>query len=323
MTKNEHIDMCPAGISGLCFELGEEQREIEKIEGAKDQFKAFRLPMNMTMLGCKYYRRAERTSRELLSETIRRTLAETGQIAADIDMLIIASASILEIASDKGCVASIIEEHGLVSALPLAVTLKECTSLLGAIDIARRYVETGGAKNVLVASVDVVRDESARIKPFGVMSDAAASCLISCATDAKWQIMGYANKVDLKGLKGEDDFTSRRNLADMALKQVLASARAGIGDIKKVFATNFYLPVARFNASSIGLKEAQLSLETAQETGHCVCADPLISLCRHVASQDAGEDDGALYLLQSYAPGFLACLLIKQIDTSLAVSKRV
>jgi hypothetical protein len=82
--------------------------------------------------------------------------------------------------------------------------------------------------------------------------------------------------------------------------------------VKKVCGTNFFKPLAKYNAATLGLVEHQLYTERASEFGHCMCADPLLNLGAYLDSE-RDWDRGDLFLLQAYAPGFLASMLVERV----------
>jgi 3-oxoacyl-[acyl-carrier-protein] synthase-3 len=297
----------------VACELGELQREIAALPDAQQRFRAVKLPLNTQLLGCRDFRQSLKSECALVSASIAKTLRQTEQDPAAVDMLIIASA-------DSRCLGrsldtkTLLEANGLSRAVPLGTTLQECASLVAAIATAVSYLSNSSLQNILVASVDIVRDDSDRILPTGVLSDAAASCLISRSVRRDFDVIATCSRVDLKGMKGLDDFGSRKRLALEVSERVLQDGNASIDKLRKVFSTNFFQPVAQFNAAALGLRKDQLYFEHSLQTAHCACADPLVGLSHFQAKNSfrAGEQ----LLLQSYAPGFLAAALLRSASPS-------
>lgn len=296
------------GWGGISVELGS-RRAVESIAGVGEKFRECKLPMSAGLLGYEYFHESNLTPEEPISRAISRTLAATGVAAHDVQMLIVASADVSFLA-DRQLLPRLLQRLGLSSALPLTVTSQECTGLLSAINLAHDYVQGKSFNNILVVSYDRARDEAQRIQPFGVVSDAVVACLVSSSGRMDFLVKGFSHVSDSRGMRGEDDFANRKSLTIAGTEQVLASSGASLASVKKVFGTNFFKPVAKYNASALGLVEHQLYMERAPEFGHCLCADPLLNLGAYVDSgQDCGPDD--LFLLQAYAPGFLASMLIE------------
>ena len=92
--------------------------------------------------------------------------------------------------------------------------------------------------------------------------------------------------------------------------EIVAGSGVGLGAVRRAFSTNFFTPIAKYNAAATGLAEQQLYIAHAAEVGHCLCADPLVTLAAYL---DSGQrwSAGDIFLLQAYAPGFLAAMLVE------------
>ncbi|MCQ4163595.1 hypothetical protein [Tahibacter harae] len=303
------VDRAP-GWGGIRIELGDRKRAVESIEDAAAQFRAQKLPMNPALLGYGHFHECTEPAEQPICRAIAASLADTGLAAADVDLFIIAAADVDYLAARK-LIPELLHQCGLDAALPMTVTSQECTSLLSAIDMARRYVAGGAFRNVLVVCYDKARSEAQRIQSFGVISDAAVACVVSAELPLEFRIRGYAHRSDLAGMRGGDDFASRRALLGKVTGDVLAQGGVALANVRKVFATNFFRPLAKFNAATLGLAEDQLYTDLSPEIGHCLCGDPLINFSGFLAGAAVPAASG-LYLLQAYAPGFLASMLVEQ-----------
>ena len=267
--------------------------------------------MNPGLLGYEYFYESTIAPKEPLSRAIAGSLAATGIDARDIDMLIVASADV-DFLADRQFLPELLQRNGLSKALPLAITSQECTGLLSAINLASAYVKSGSFAHILVVSYDRAKDDAHRIQTFGVLSDAASACVVTSGSDPELRIRGFSHKSDLRGMQGGDDFASRKALTNAVTDDVLAQGGVALAGVSKVFATNFFKPVARYNASNLGLGEHQLGPDRAPGFAHCQCADPLLNLSLFQGT-DETAGDGGLYLLQAYAPGFLASMLVERV----------
>ncbi|VEL98343.1 3-oxoacyl-[acyl-carrier-protein] synthase III [Alteromonas sp. 76-1] len=297
------------GISAIHFEGGNRVEDIESITNAKEKFKAVSIPLNKKLLGSNSYLRNDLSLHEFITIPAKKTLQEFSQMNEPVDMVIFASANLAHIHHEPSLVCQMLKTLNIEQAIPIAVTLQECTSLLAAIDIARMYIQCQSYKNILVISFDQISVEDDRVKSFGVISDAVSSCIVRHSTSALHQIMCYENGYDIKGANGKDDFNSRKQLSQRVTQNVLSKSGATINDITKVFTTNFYKPVTQFSADTLSLKKEQVYNGTAMNMAHCVCSDPLINFAHYLKNEEAHS--GALYLLQSYAPGFMASMVIR------------
>jgi 3-oxoacyl-[acyl-carrier-protein] synthase-3 len=296
------------GWGGISVELGN-RRAVQSIPNAAEKFRQCKLPMSAGMLGYEYFYENRLTPEESMSRAISRTLATTGVSARDVQMLIVASADVGFLA-DRQLLPRLMQRLGLSSALPLTLTSQECAGLLSAIDLAHGYVQGKALTHVLVVSYDRARDDAHRIQTFGIVSDAVVACLVSSAGYVEFEVKGFSHVSDLNGMQREDDLASRASLATLGTDEVFANSGTRLARVKKVFGTNFFTPLVKYNAAALGLVEHQLYTERASEFGHCLCADPLLNLVAYFESeQDWDRDDQ--FLLQAYAPGFLASMLVE------------
>ena len=305
------------GWGGISVELGN-RRAVQSIPDIAEKFRKCKLPMSAGLLGYEYFYESKLTPEESISRAISRTLATTGVLARDVQMLIVASADVGFLA-DRQLLPRLLQRLGLSSALPLTITSQECTGLLSAIHLAHSYVQGKSFKNVLVVSFDRECDDAQRIQPFGVVSDAVVACLVSSAGDMDFLVKGFSHVSDLRGMQGDDDFANRKSLTIAGTDEVFAGSGASLTGVKKVFGTNFFMPLAKYNAAALGLAEHQLYSERTPEFGHCLCADPLLNLGAYFDSEQ-DWDPGDLFLLQAYAPGFLASMLIERVKRHRDVS---
>lgn len=308
MQENAGSGVC--GWGGISVELGN-RRTVQSIPDAAKKFRECKLPMSAGLLGYEYFYESKLVPEEPISRAISRTLAATGVPVHDIQMLIVASADVGFLA-DRQLLPRLLRRLGLSSALPLTITSQECTGLLSAINLAHSYVRGNSFNSILVVSYDRARDDAKRIQTFGVVSDAVVACLVSSVGDMDFLVKGFSHVSDLRGMQSDDDFANRKSLTTAGTDQVFAGSGTSLARVKKVFGTNFFKPVAKYNASTLGLAEHQLYMERTPEFGHCLCADPLLNLGAYFDSEQ-GWDRGDLFLLQAYAPGFLASMLIERV----------
>lgn len=177
--------------------------------------------------------------------------------------------------------------------------------MLTAIDVASRSLRDEDMGNALVVCFDVTSSDEDRVAPYGVLSDAASSCILSKG-DGGLQVLGYASGYDWQGATGTDDFNVRTQLGQSVLKKSLQRAGLQLHQVSRVFSTNFFEPISKVYAAALSLK--QVYTRTAAY-GHCACSDPIINMLDYLQSNPAAS--GEHFMLQSYAPGFMAMLPLR------------
>lgn len=297
---------------GIGVELGGLRRTVDSIDGVEALFRLHKLPMNPKLLNYRYFHQSMLDASESIERAIGKALAASGIPRDKVDMLILTSADLVFLAEDRQFMPTLLERTGLVNALPLATTAQECAGLLYALDMGWQFVASGRMSNVLVVSYDKASSEDRRVQPFGIVSDAAVAALVSAEQALGLSVRRFAVRSNLDGMGGKDDFACRKALVTGATGDLLDPEGVTLKDIGKVFTTNFFSPLTNFNASCLGLRAPQLYVEQAPELGHCLGADPLLNLAMYLRDHPDGRE-GKLHMLQAYAPGFLAAMLIEQV----------
>lgn len=297
------------GLGGIAVELGDLAREVDTIPGAREKFMALKLPMSGALLRYRHFRESTLAPDEVIGRVMERCLKRTDVAASDIDMFILTSADARFLA-DRKLVPNLLARHGLLRAVPMAIVSQECTGLLSAIHMAATYIRTGMGRRILVSSYDHGGEDAHRIQPFGVVSDAASACMVSSVDPLDFNVLGFAQYGDVRGMHGEDDFDQRTALINKVNAAALAEAGMSLREVSKVFSTNFFWPLASYYATTAGVPVHLLHDETLQDVAHCLSADALINL-DHYHSKPAGQP-GERYLLQAFAMGLLASMLVER-----------
>ncbi|WP_227979788.1 3-oxoacyl-[acyl-carrier-protein] synthase III C-terminal domain-containing protein [Nocardia spumae] len=237
---------------------------------------------DMRGLGLNHYCRAEQSPLELAAEVVSATLARVPVDAAEIDLLIYATSSPESGTLAGGEFLRFCERFGLTRATPIGVTLAECANFGSALRIAHSLVAAGSARNVLVITADACPDPDARIlrDAVSVLSDGAASCLITSAHPSRIEVLG-ANQgtnqlirvATMPALAGLTKRGLSRAVADML-------DRAGLdrGDVRRIIANNVNEEAVRFMAESAGLEHDLCYLDNVGDYAHVHSADNLINL---------------------------------------------
>lgn len=300
------------GLGGITVELGDVVREVEGIPGAREKFAALKLPMSSALLRYRHFRESTHAPDAVIGRVMEGCLKSTDVAAGDIDMFILTSADATFLA-DRKLLPNLLAHHGLLRAVPMAIVSQECTGLLSAIHIACSHIRAGLGRRILVASYDHGGTEAQRIQPFGVVSDAATACLVSSTDQLDFSVLGFAQYGDVQGMHGEDDFDQRQALINKVNTAALADAGMSLREVSKVFSTNFFWPLATYYATTAGIAANLLHDETLLDVAHCLSADALINL-DHYHRKPAGRA-GDRYLLQAFAMGLLASMLVERSDS--------
>ena len=206
----------------------------------------------------------------------------------------------------------ILLDLALSDAIPALLSLQQCVSSLTALDYAHRLFADPGVENVVVVGFDLVSQEADRIQPFALYGDAVSSCLVCRGTRGDLTLEAYRLGVDPDGLQGRDSFESRKRVASAALSAALVEAGTGVGAIEACFSTNFFKPIALFNANICGIPSNRLAIPTLGRRAHCGNCDWMMNLVEH--QQNAGLVPGGKYLAQAFAPGFSGCAVLTAAD---------
>lgn len=297
------------GMGGIAVELGDIIREVETIAGARERFAALKLPMNSSLLRYRHFRESTLAPDAAISAVMARCLKNTGVDASKVDVFILTSAS-AEFLANRKLMPDLLKRHGLLHAVPMAIVAQECTGLLAAIHAACMRIRSGLGQRILVASYDHAVEDAHRIQTFGVISDATVACLISAVDSLDFRVLGFAQYGDVQGMHGEDNLDQRAALINKVTGAVLADAGTSLAGVAKVFSTNFFWPLASYNAAAAGISANLLHSDTLLDLGHCLCADALINLDHY--SRNAAAQQGERYLLQAFAMGLLASMLVQR-----------
>lgn len=295
-------------LSDVTVELGQHQRDLDTIEDVAEQFSRIKLPYNKKLIGCSSFIEYQGELFELLAKTVSNCLSKSDIDPAEVGQLYIASANMGALIENRSLVPELLQQQGLSNAVPMLITGLECTSLLSALDVASSTLKAKGGGFALVVSFDIEPSDATRVKPFGVVSD-AATCSVMRADKGQFEWLGAVNHIEINGLMGNDDFTSRQQLAKKSTDDILGRNKIHISDLKCIFSTNFYKPITDFNATALGIDKALIYSGTMESFGHCVCSDSLFNL-NHYATNNL-VTQGECFMLQAYAPGFMSSSVIK------------
>jgi len=171
----------------------------------------------------------------------------------------------------------------LPKANSLAISQQGCSGLLSAIDIAYHLLKSSDqeSESVLCATVDVLPNGTKREIMYNVMSDAAASVLITKNSDKNriihfhQQILPYYWDTPLHE---NELLASYFPMAQRAIESALSGAGLKISDIKWFVPHNVSLRSWEILAKLVHIPMEKIWTNNIARTGHTVSSDHIINL---------------------------------------------
>ncbi|MEV5886567.1 hypothetical protein AB0L74_28350 [Streptomyces sp. NPDC052020] len=297
------------GIGSFACVFGDLRRVPHDIPDFDTLWRSVAPDTDFASMGCGTFRAMSRPVEEYVVACVRDTLSDRGVEPADVDHLVFATSDARLASLGPDFAATVLGRLGMTDCVPAVVSFQQCCGSLSALRYGWDLFADEQVRHVVLVALDFTPDDTDRVRPFALFSDAVTSCLISRGGAGRLRLASAAVQVDQAGLAGRDSFVSRQKVAQAALAKVLQESGARLTDVTKVFPTNLYQPVALFNATIAGLSRKTLHFtDTLRDYGHCGNCDWMINLADH--RDRTGIRAGDTYLAQASAPGFFACGLL-------------
>jgi 3-oxoacyl-[acyl-carrier-protein] synthase III len=309
VSEPEHSTL---NLSGFACAFGELPRPPESIAQHEEICAAHGVSLELSTMGCKTFWQMTRKLESYVVASIAETLARSNVAADQVDAVLFASSDQNLPALHVDFTRNVLAELGLVRCIPTLISFQQCASSLAALAHARGLLADPSVSHVLLVAFDFVRLDCDRIKPFALFGDAVASCLVSRDRGIGLTLRSCGSAMDMKGLRGSDDFGSRRSVAARVLQEALSKANVKLPEIERVFSTNIYKPIAMFSTSMLGIRREQLYIETLAERAHCGNCDWMINLSH--ALQQGLISPARKYVIHASAPGFHAAGVLQATD---------
>ena len=286
----ENQDRVPV-ITAIAYELGEMESVADL--AASEEEDAIEI---LLATGMKEYSRSKRRISELVVDCIRRTLSQAEVDPKDVDVVVYATETFWdasEVSTHRETnrqyrqdIFRAIWETGLHDAFPYGVTFSGCGNFVSGVKLAACMLMAKQAKNVLVVTGDRHPPKRTRILPpaVTVISDGAASCLVTCERAAGFAVHEVCQRayLDVFDVDLEDDFG--RFLVEMA--RTLRTLGGHMHertcrtpkDYRRLLVNNYSLSTARVFSHLLGYETSQLYLDNIARVGHVSAADALINL---------------------------------------------
>lgn len=295
---------CVAEVGSFAVEFGDLQAKPRDIPGFQEIWQSLST-VGFELMGCDTYRVMTGPILDYVVRCVGRTLSVAEVDPTVVDGVVFATSDSTLAQLDNDFVAACLGAVGLSTAVPTLLGFQQCCSSLSALAYCRDLIARGTARTVLLIAFDYTAEQNDRVQPYAIFSDAVATCLVGGSGWPGFSVSAAAVGVDHAGLRGEDSFSSRREVAATVLGAVLQDA----AEPASVFTTNLFRPVSMFNATVAGLNPETLHyVHTLAAYGHCGNCDWLVNLVDY--THRVGVEPGRTYLAHSSAPGFFGAALL-------------
>lgn len=171
-------------------------------------------------------------------------------------------------------------DFGLEGAMVVGVNQLACTSLLGAMRLAKMMLlAEPELKNVLCVTADRFPDGAVYEQAYNLISDGAAACIVSTEPSAFRFVGGHAITNGAMAFASDDQtvgsyFTYTYRL----IHEALAKAKLGLGDIHWIVSQNINLVTWRVLASLLKFDRERVLFPTMPDVGHMISGDNVANM---------------------------------------------
>ena len=239
---------------------------------------------------------------EMAIQSLQKTL-ENSKISPDmIDILIFSSDSAGD-QRERECnsiVHNICAKLGLVNAYPLGVNQSTCGNFCSSLRIAAALLQTGDAKHILLVTAEK-SENGKRIMDSNaaVLSDGAASCLVSTSEQARYRLLGITQS-SCHSLGSETEAGSKVFLAlngfQKAFEKFIHQQGLDVGSVVQLIPNNYNSTLLSIYSqiSQIGMEK--IYTDNLSAKAHVYSSDNLINLMDYANSTDLQPGDRIVML---------------------------
>lgn len=304
--------MHAASVRAFDYVLGERELRYRDARNFERVLSENNYPDQPEMFGWGSFRQSDHDVFDLGIAAARRTLDKGGVPAREIDALFFCTTQFPgDAIAHIGFNVRLLGGLGLTNAFPAGITLNNCTSFLSAISMAVAMVRAGRCRHALLITADKVPDESLRMTNFALLSDGAASCLVSREPGLGYELVAEAflpSVAPIDSYRGKDE----PELYQRVARAVTDESGIEPAAVKKVLCSNIFKPITQLKESKLGFQRRQLHLDNVPRYGHCFSADTAINLVDCETQGAIAHGDHVL--LAADAPNLRASLLLRKID---------
>jgi 3-oxoacyl-[acyl-carrier-protein] synthase-3 len=297
-----------AFIDAIAYAVGESTHAYRDMPDFADRIATNNLPDLPSVFGWGVYHQTALDAQALGVMSARRTLEKADVDPATVDIVMFCSSRIPGTEVDHiGMNVEFVRSLGLTRAFPMGVTLCNCAAFISAIAVASEWVSRDPSKTVLIITADKLYDERVRMHKFALLSDCAASCLVRHSAPRGYRVLGHQfsiSRTPVSNNLGQDD----TDLENQFLADLMRSTGLAVGELRRVFTSNLFLPISSLRGRRLGFTSAQLYLKAVPRFGHCFAADAFINLLEFEANERA--EPGDKFLLTADGPNIKAGLVI-------------
>jgi 3-oxoacyl-[acyl-carrier-protein] synthase III len=302
----------PVFLKGPRYVLGEIEADFSTIENLPVRAEEFRMALDPALWGWGSVFRSERGLEAMAIDSGSATLRAAGTDPSSIDALVLCCSEVGVGARMHGrLAATVLTGIGLGDIAFYGMGFNRCVNLLAAIDVASAFVSGGRYRGVLVVTTDRVADEEERMLHYALLSDGAASCLVTADPGGRdrYQIESCAAAQDTRSLDWSGEISS--DLARRVSDALLAPLEMRLADVSGLMHANIYKPLVVMKERQAGFTPEQIYTENIGRVGHCFAADPLINLVDRMALGHVQPDRH--YMLASSVPGSRMGVLLRRL----------
>lgn len=299
-------------LQGPRYVLGETRVDHAEIENLEARAEELRLAPDPALWGWGSVFRSERGLEAMAIESGAATLRAAGVEPASVDALVLCCSDVREHARSHGrLAATILEGTGLGDIAFYGLSLNRCVNLLAAIDAASAFVAAGRFRRVLVVTTDRVAGDADRMLPYALLSDGAASCLVTADEVGRdrYGLVACASAQETRSMDWTGEISS--DLARRVNDALLAPREMRVADVSGLMHANVFKPLVVMKERQAGFSLAQLHTDNIARVGHCFAADPLINLVDRMALGHVLPDRH--YMLASSVPGSRMAVLLRRL----------
>jgi 3-oxoacyl-[acyl-carrier-protein] synthase-3 len=264
-------------LSEFSFELGA-LREISDLRGDIDAS----VVETFLGLGLRHYRFSDVPASVLAVRSLERTLVNQQENTPDL--VLYCSTRIAEYSKEIADFVKAYATLGLATTPVVGVSMNGCANFGVAVEMAQAVVLTGQASCVAIVTADVCVDPAERVtmNNSAILSDSAASCLVSeVATEGGYAVRAISTATDLR-INSTIDFIKAYRFASAGVRQVTRRVldRAGVEicDLDRLITMNLQPNTLRFYLLETGFKGKTSGDQMLSRNAHAFGADIIMNL---------------------------------------------
>lgn len=275
--------MRPIFVSAINHQYGS-WREVDALLGAPGVMPG--AVEHLKQFGLRRYSVLDAAAGEYLAGCVRGTLDKASLLATDIDA-VVSFSSTLDAYAEADDLARMAADLGLTNALPLGLTLGQCTNYSTALVVARGLIEASGLDNVLLVGSDRL-DEARASRVFAerisVYSDGLVSCVVSREPRTGFQVGEIQHQFSpaISRLDARKDFLGFLQLFSAGMREASRKLclTAGLkpSAFSRLIPANLNISVLRNFAELVGMPFERTYVDNVGRYGHTFAYDQLIAL---------------------------------------------